>query len=142
VPYGYRRIPRGAGGPAHLEVYEPEAAVVRGIFHDFVAGGYSMRRICRRLYEEGILSPTGNAAWSIACLSKMLSNPAYVGRALYNRHQALPATTDRNSTRNKVRPQEEWIEIAVPAIISEDVFEAALRVFARALLFQPSTQPT
>jgi site-specific DNA recombinase len=29
VPYGYRRIPRGPGGPAHLEVYEPEAVVVQ-----------------------------------------------------------------------------------------------------------------
>src|SRR2546427_550233 len=54
VPYGYRRIRRGAAGPAHLEVCEPEAAVVRGIFQDFVAGGCSMRRICRRLYEDGV----------------------------------------------------------------------------------------
>ena len=137
VPYGYRRIRRGAAGPAHLEVCEPEAAVVRGIFQDFVAGGCSMRRICRRLYEDGVLSPTGNAAWSIACLSKMLSNPTYVGRALYNRHQALPPTTGRKSTRNKVRPQEEWIEIAVPAIISEDVFEAAQRVSREHSYFSP-----
>jgi site-specific DNA recombinase len=50
VPYGYRRIPRCPAGPPHLEVYEPEAVVVRRIFDDFIAGGYSMRRICRRLY--------------------------------------------------------------------------------------------
>lgn len=79
VPYGYRRIPRGPAGPSHLEVYEPEAVVVRHIFDDFVAGGYSMRRICRRLYEDGIPSPTGKATWSIACLSKMLTNSTYKG---------------------------------------------------------------
>jgi len=137
VPYGYRRVPRGAAGPAHLEVYEPEAIVVRSIFHDFVAGGSSMRRICRRLYEDGVLSPTGNPAWSIACLSKMLSNPTYVGRALYNRHRALPPTTGRRSTRNKLRAPEEWIEIAVPAIVSEDVFEAAQRVSREHSYFSP-----
>ena len=137
VPYGYRRIPRGAAGPAHLEVYEPEAEVVRGIFQDFVAGGYSMRRICRRLYEDGIFSPTGNSAWSIACLSKMLSNSTYVGRALYNRHQALPPTTGRRSTRNKLRAPEEWIEIRVPAIVDEEVFEAAQRVSREHSYFSP-----
>jgi site-specific DNA recombinase len=32
VPHGFRRIPRGPAGPAHLEIYEPEAVVVRRIF--------------------------------------------------------------------------------------------------------------
>jgi hypothetical protein len=32
APYGYRRIPRGPGGPVHLEIFEPEAAVARRIF--------------------------------------------------------------------------------------------------------------
>jgi site-specific DNA recombinase len=137
VPHGYRRIPRGPAGPAHLEIYEPEAVVVRRIFDDFVAGGYSMRRICRRLYEDGIASPTGNPVWSIACLSKMLENPTYKGRALYNRHQSLPPTTGRKSTRLKLRPREEWIEIPVPAIITEELFEAAQRVARNHSYFSP-----
>jgi len=59
VPFGYRRMPRGSAGPSHLQIFEPEAVTVRRIFDDFAAGGYSMRRICRRLYEDGIPSPTG-----------------------------------------------------------------------------------
>ena len=142
VPYGYRRIPRGPAGPAHLEVYEPEAVVVRRIFDDFVAGGYSMRRICRRLYEDGIPSPSGRSVWSIVCISGMLANPTYRGRARYNRHQALPPTTGRKSTRLKLRPPEEWIEIPVPAILSEDLFEAAQRVARNHSYFSPRrTQP-
>ena len=137
VPYGYRRIPRGPAGPAHLEVYEPEALVVRRIFDDFVAGGYSMRRICRRLYEDGIPSPTGRSVWSIVCISGMLANPTYKGRARYNRHQAIPPTTGRKSTRLKLRPPEEWIEIPVPAIISEDLFDAAQRVARDHTYFSP-----
>jgi site-specific DNA recombinase len=137
VPYGFRRIPRGPKGPSHLEIYEPEAVTVRRIFDDFVAGGYSMRRICRHLYEDGIASPTGKIVWSIACLSKMLENPAYKGRALYNRHQSLPPTTGRKSTRLKLRPPEEWIEIPVPAIISDDRFDAAQRVARDHSYFSP-----
>ena len=137
VPYGYRRIPRGPAGAAHLEVFEPEAVVVRRIFDDFVAGGYSMRRICRRLYEDGIASPTGKGVWSIACLSKMLENPTYKGRALYNRHQFLPSTSGRKSLLHRLRPSQEWIEIPVPAIIEEDLFDAAQRVARDHSYFSP-----
>ena len=137
VPFGYRRIPRGPAGPCHLAIYEPEAVTVRRIFDDFVAGGYSMRRICRRLYEDGVASPTGKPVWSIACLSKMLENPAYKGRAVYNRHQCVPPTSGRKSTRLKLRPPAEWIEIPVPAIIGEDLFEAAQRVARDHSYFSP-----
>jgi hypothetical protein len=137
VPYGYRRIPRGPAGPCHLEIYEPEAVTVRRIFDDFVAGGYSMRRICRRLYEDGVASPTGKPVWSIACLSKMLENPTYKGRALYNRHQFLPSTTGRKSLLTRLRPSHEWIEIPVPAILSDDLFDAAQRVARDHSYFSP-----
>jgi site-specific DNA recombinase len=137
VPYGYRRIPRGPAGPSHLDVYEPEAVVVRRVFDDFVAGGCSMRRICRGLYEDGLPSPTGKATWSIACLSKMLANSTYKGRAVYNRHQAVPPATGRKSTRNILRPREEWIEIPVPVIVSDEVFEAAQRVSRDHTYFSP-----
>ena len=137
VPYGYRRIPRGPSGAAHLEIYEPEAVVVRRIFDDFVAGGYSMRRICRRLYEDGIASPTGKGVWSIACLSKMLENPTYKGHALSNRHQFLPSTSGRKSLLHRLRPSQEWIEIPVPAIIEEDLFDAAQRVARDHSYFSP-----
>ncbi|MGH2363994.1 MAG: recombinase family protein, partial [Chloroflexota bacterium] len=137
VPYGYRRISRSPSGPSHLEIYEPEAVVVRRIFNDFVTGGLSIRRICRGLYEDGIPSPTGIAVWSIACISKMLSNPTFKGRAVYNRHQAVPPTTGRKSTRNVLRPAEEWIEIPVPAIVCEELYDAAQRVARNHSYFSP-----
>ena len=52
--YGYRRVPRSATtGPAHWEIYEPEAAVVRRIFTDR-AGGLTVREICRRLNTDRV----------------------------------------------------------------------------------------
>src|SRR6185437_8766895 len=57
APYVYRRIPRStATGQAHLEIYEPEAAVARRIFTDRAAG-ISVREICRRLNTDGVPSP-------------------------------------------------------------------------------------
>ena len=52
VPYSYRRVPRTPDGQAHLAVFEPEAAVVRRVFDDYVSGGYSIRDITRRLNAD------------------------------------------------------------------------------------------
>ena len=63
TPYGYRRVARSAAaGPAHLEIYEPEAAVVRRIF-TARAGGTTVREICRGLNADRVPSPTGKPTW-------------------------------------------------------------------------------
>ena len=59
TPYGYRRHPRDAHGPARLVVFEPEAAIVRRIFDDSPTAGTS-REIIRRLAADGVPSPTGS----------------------------------------------------------------------------------
>ena len=125
TPYGYRRVPRSAEGPARLEVYEPEAGVVRRIFADYVAGGQSMRQITRRLNAEEIPSPTGKPVWGTSTVGRLLRNEAYVGRVYFNKTEAVPG--GRRGLQRR-RPREEWIAIPVPAVVSEDVFEAAQRV--------------
>lgn len=53
----------------------------------------------------------------------------------------MPPLNGRKSTRNKLRPREEWIEIPVPAILSEEVFEAAQRVSRDHTYFSPRRSP-
>lgn len=43
------------------------------------AAGFSLGRISDWLYENGILSPTGNERWSRETISKILKNEKYVG---------------------------------------------------------------
>jgi site-specific DNA recombinase len=129
APYGYRRIPRSPAGPAHLAVFEPEAAVVRRIFDDYVAGGHSMRELTRRLNADGVVSPTGKPVWGVSTIGRLLRNQAYVGRVYYNRTELVPtARPGRRPTRQRPRAREEWVQIAVPQIVPDDVFEAAQRV--------------
>src|ERR687898_347089 len=91
TPYGYRRHPRDAHGPARLVVFEPEAAVVRRIFDDSAHGGHSLREIIRRLAADGVPSPTGSRGiWGTSTLSRLLRNEAYVGRVYFNRTEAVP----------------------------------------------------
>src|ERR1035437_1097184 len=122
VPYGYRRVPRGADGPAHVVVYEPEAAVVRRVFADFLAG-QSLRHLAVTLSADGIASPEGKPVWRLSTICRLLRYEAYVGRLYWNRTQTSydPAL---GKNRQTLRPREEWIEIPVPAIIDEDIFEA------------------
>ncbi len=128
APYGYRRIARGtASGPAHLEIYEPDAAVLRRIFTERAAGT-TVRQICRQLNADGVPSPTGKPTWGHSTISRLLRNEAYVGRVYYNRTETISATGPVRGTRQVPRPREEWIAIDCPAIITDEQFQATDRV--------------
>lgn len=111
TPYGYRRVPRVAEVPAHLEVFESEAIIVRRIFEDYVAGGHSIRQICRLLNVDKVPSPTGNPVWGHSTVSRLLRNEAYVGRVYYNRTESVPTTSKRGRRSNLQRPRQERVDL-------------------------------
>ena len=126
--YGYRRIARSADRAAHLEIYEPEAMFVRRIFRDYVESNLSMRQISWQLNQDLVPSPSGKAVWGVSMIGRLIRNEAYVGRAYYNRTASV---LDRHPTKAKrqiKRPRDQWIPIPVPAILDEELFEAAQRV--------------
>ena len=133
VPYGYRRIAAEPGRPARMEIFEPEAEIVRAIFAAHADDGDSIRQIAHDLYDRGIPSPTGKPIWGTSTLHRLLANEAYIGRVYYNRRETIkgaraPRGARRTKTRYRDRPREEWIAIPVPAIIDHDTFERAQRV--------------
>jgi site-specific DNA recombinase len=140
VPYGYRRVPRGPAGPAHLIVHEAEAAVVRRIFADFT-GGASIRGIAQALARDRVPSPEGKAVWPLATLGRLLRNEAYVGRLYWNR-TATSFDPALGRHRQRRRPPEEWVAIPIPAIVDEETFEAAARAARDNTAFSPRrTEP-
>ena len=133
VPYGFRRIPAQPGRPARMEIYEPEAEIVRAIFSAYVNDGASIRQIAHDLHDRGVPSPTGKAVWGTSMLARLLHNEAYIGRVYYNRRETIKVAgaargARRTKTRYRERPREEWITIAAPAIIDQDTFDRAQRV--------------
>ena len=88
---------------------------------------------------EGIATSTGKARWDRSTIWGMLRNPAYAGRAAYLKTGRVDGTPALNRVarrqgravsphaRSRPRPTEDWIEIAVPAIVDEDTFAAAAR---------------
>ena len=129
TPYGYRRLPRDAAGPARLEIFDPEAEVVRRIFEDTVAGGHSTRAIARRLATDQVPTPTGRGRiWGTSTIGRLLRNEAYIGRVYFNRTESVSDPRPGHKNKQTPRPQEEWIAITVPAIITDELFAAAARV--------------
>jgi len=137
APFGYRYIRRDVGGgAARFEVVEEEEQIVRRIFRWVAHDRLSLSEVRRRLQQMGCRSPRGLAHWNHTTLSTMLDNPAYVGRAALGRSRILPARPRLRLVRRNARPspgvtqrvrapREEWIEIAVPALIDFETFEAA-----------------
>lgn len=79
IAYGYRRAREREEGPARLEIFEPEAQIVRFIFHAFTEEGCTVRGIARELYERGVPSPEGRPTWVNATLGRLLRNEIYAG---------------------------------------------------------------
>ena len=137
-PCGYRLIRKTESSGARLEVHEAEAAVVRRIFDLYVRDGLKMHEIPGRLDAQGI-RPRHAERWPTSTVAVVLRNEAYVGRAAYlktvgtgkparrNRTGRLKAGRVRRLTGRTARPREQWIELAVPAIVEAAVFERAQR---------------
>lgn len=128
VPYGYRRVTRAGNQAAHLEIYEPDAIVVRRVFDDYVAGGHSTREITRRLNIDHVPTPSGKPVWGTSTIGRLLHNEAYIGRLYWNKTESIPDSRPGRHRRQQQRPREDWVTITIPAIISDDTFEAASRV--------------
>jgi len=136
APYGYRYVKKNDEVLACYEIIESEAEVVRMIFEWYTVAGLKISAIRDRLNERGYLTPKNKTHWRRSTIWKVLNNPAYKGKACFGKTCLVPSkkitritrlrggvrTSDRRQSR---LPQEKWIEIPVPAIISEDTFSIA-----------------
>ena len=96
----------------------------------------SVGEVCRRLKEQGVISPRGNNYWDRTTVRSILRNPAYKGSAAFGKTrigQMRPrlrpylgqAEHPKRAYSRYVSPPEEWIHIPVPAMVSEELFDAA-----------------
>lgn len=129
VPFGYVKIPRRDGVPAHAEIQEPEAVVVRRIFDTYVKEDRTVRQIAKHLTLNRIPTPSNVGQWSWSAVDRILHEEAYIGTYYYNRKQCVPIEGAYGKKRQRfkctLRPKEEWIPISVPPIIDLATFQAA-----------------
>ena len=133
APYGYRYMRKTVETPAAYIVEENEARVVQRVYEMYTAEGLSIAEITRRLNAEGIQTRKKSPRWERSVVWAMLRNPAYCGTACFGktrvssrtrvlRPQRRRGVTTPNMTAGHERPREEWIEIPVPALVSEEAF--------------------
>ena len=139
APYGYRYVRRSESADARYEIVEDEARIVRELFRRYIEDQVPMAELVRWLADEQVPTSTGKALWDRSTIWGMLRNPAYAGRAAFlktmrtDQRAGLNRTARRQGravSRNvasRPRPREDWIEIPVPAIVSNETFEAAAR---------------
>jgi len=136
APYGYRYVKKSDTSAAYYEVLESEAEVVRQVFEAYTRQMLSINEIARMLNERRIPTRTAKTCWERSTVWGMLRNPAYRGRACFGKTEIRPrqritrplrqrnGISNRNSA-NCERPRPDWIEIPVPALISEECFALA-----------------
>lgn len=137
-PYGYRMLPREKNAPMTPVVEETEASWVRQIFAWVAEEGLSGRQVARRLNRLGV-PPRRAKRWNCSTVCSLLSNPAYAGTTYYNRTETVEPKRRRHPGRyyrmakgtHKLRPREEWIAIAVPALVSAESQVRALAQLQR-----------
>src|SRR6516225_9915838 len=136
APYGYRYVKKSDTSAAFFEVIEAEAKIVRMVFETYTQQRFSINAIARLLNERQIATRTGKGRWERSTVWGMLRNPAYRGTACYGKtEQRLRQRVTRPLRQRKAlpsrdvggheRPRAEWIEIAVPALVSEEMFALA-----------------
>src|SRR2546421_2978741 len=136
APYGYRYVRKTDESPAAYAVLEAEARVVRRVYEMYTVEGLSIGEITRRINAEGIPTRKASARWERSTVWALLRNSAYRGAACFGktrisartrvmRPQRRRGVTTPSTTAGHERPREEWIEIPVPALVTEESFARA-----------------
>jgi site-specific DNA recombinase len=137
APYGYAYIKKSDTTPASYQILLPEAKTVRWMFNSFVHEQRSLGEIVQALNAQQIPTRRGGARWERTTVWAMLRNPAYAGKAAFGKTESIErgallrpirtknATPRRAKGAHRDKPQEQWIFIDVPALVSRDIFDAA-----------------
>ncbi len=113
VPYGY--VYRSEERKGWLEIVPGEAEVVKEIYRLYVEDGLSCQGIAEELTERQVATRSGCQQWSPSTIRGILRNETYAGVWHDNKRK-------RGKGRN---PEEAWIAVPVPPIITRQVWEAA-----------------
>ena len=134
APFGYRYIRKTPETGARYEIIEHEAVLVAEMFRRYADDGATIADLARWLAAQGAVTRTGKHRWDRSVIWGMLRNPAYAGRAVFgktqivheqpglNRVARLQGRTTPRAVKTVDRPREEWTEIPVPAIVTEETF--------------------
>jgi site-specific DNA recombinase len=124
----------------HYAIREDQAHVVQKIYR-WMQEGNSLRSIAERLNQK-YSPPKRSAYWTSRLVWLIIKNPVYKGEYLANTWKQVKTPVNTNTAsltggavrtiiRKVPRPPEEWIKVAVPAIVSVQEWEMANKILAK-----------
>lgn len=121
VPLGFKIVDK------HYYIDEKTAPIVRRLFDMYITrAGYTA--MLHYLNDEcGLRTPTGKR-FQKNSLNYILSNEKYVGIYIHNRLAAADGRGHRSSSRKKAEADVIRVPGGIPAIITQEVWEAACRM--------------
>ena len=134
APFGYRYVRKTDLCGAAYEVIEGEAVLVAEMFRRYADDGAAIADLARWLTDQGAPTRTGKHRWDRSVIWAMLRNPAYAGTAVFgktmvvqespglNRVARLQGRSVPRAVKTVDRPRDQWLEIAVPAIVTAGSF--------------------
>src|SRR5215475_9059716 len=134
APYGYLLDPDRPRDASRVQLDPVQAAVVAQMFAWYTDPGQavSLYAVAKRLSDAHIPPPRGGKRWNVASIRGILRSPTYMGVAYSGRTRPAPARRRKSALQpvgpgqsQQPTPAEEWIAVPVPAIISQETFEAA-----------------
>lgn len=120
-----------------LEIYEPEAKIVRLIFDLFTnpqGRVQGINGIAKYLTAQGVPTKKNAKVWHRQVVRQILMNETYTGVYYHNKWDTEGILANKykkegeEKVKQKLRPREEWIAVEVPAIIDRKTFELAQRL--------------
>jgi site-specific DNA recombinase len=155
APYGYCYVKKSDTSAAFYEIIEAEAKVVRMVYEIYTQQGLSINAIARLRNEREIPTRTSKSRWERSTVWAILRNPADRGAACYGKTELRPRQRITRPLRqrkgmpsrdsaNHERPRAEWIQIPVPALVSEEMFALAQEQLEKNKKHSPrrTTEPT
>ena len=133
-PYGYLLDAEQPRDPARVRVDPVKAAVVQQIFAWYTEShvAITLYGIAKRLMADQVPPPRGGTLWNTSTLRNILRDTAYIGVTYSGRTRTVPARRRRSPLEpvgpgysQAPAPEEDWIAIPVPAIITQEVFTLA-----------------
>src|SRR3989441_7274479 len=134
APYGYLLDPDRPRDASRVQLDPVQAAVVAQMFAWYTdpSQAVSLYAVAKRLSDAHIPTPRGGKRWNVTSVRGILRSPTYTGVAYSGRTRPAPARRRKSALQpvgpgqsQQPAPAEEWIAVPVPALISEETFEAA-----------------
>ncbi len=133
-PYGYRYLPVSEAGGGCWTLHEQEAEIVRQIYAWYTQEEQTISQITDSLNQNLIQTPARGKRWNFSTVQLILKQPAYTGVTHYNRSRRVAESVGnakksgrgrRTSAQRVPRTHEEWIEVHVPRILPDILWQQA-----------------